>query len=188
MGNATKITYPDGGVELFEYDANNRCIYHKDQMGVVTRYEYNERGLLLREIVELDGTVSYSETADKEKFAITSYTYYGEGETACPVYGLVKTITTPEGAVTTFTYDKYGNRTSMSNALGHTTTYEYDKYGRLVEQTSPEGYKTTYAYDAAGRLTKTIKPEMKWYIYRKLVYMMSCLKCQFIVLCVLKIL
>ena len=156
MGNVTKITYPDNGVETFSYDAQNHCVYHKNQTGVVTRYEYSEQGLLLREIVELDSSVSYSASADPAKFAITAYTYYESGELACPVYGLVKTVTSPEGGVTTFTYDKYGNRTEMKNALGNVTTYQYDSFGRLTAQISPEGYKTGYAYDGAGRLTKTV--------------------------------
>ncbi|MBR6535783.1 MAG: cellulose binding domain-containing protein, partial [Lachnospiraceae bacterium] len=158
-GNITRITHPDGGVEIFRYDERNHCVFYQDQMGVVTRYEFDDSGLMIREIVELSSDVSYSEEADADQFAITSYTYYDKMENGCPVNGLVKTLTTPEGVVTSFTYDRYGNRLTMENEFGYTTSYEYDELGRIISQVSPEGYKTAYEYDEAGRLTKTILHE-----------------------------
>ena len=51
-------------------------------------------------------------------------------------------------AVTTYAYDSYGDRTSVTDALNHQTTFAYDAGDRLTTITYPGGTITsTFAYD-----------------------------------------
>ncbi len=155
-GNTTKITYPDNGIETFQYDSRNNCIYHKDPAGVVTHYIYDESGVFLCSvIVELDKNVSYSQYGenDASKFAVTSYTYVTNTE-ECSLKGLIKTVTNPEGGKTTYTYNASGYQTGIRNAKGYKTEMTYDTLGRVLTVTTPEGRTTEYAYDAAGNILR----------------------------------
>ena len=85
--------------------------------------------------------------------------------------GQVLTETTPDGLVTKYAYDTYGNRTStilnyqggtQTSTSDVTTTYAYDasttagKAGLVTSETDPLGRVTTYQYDALGRVTQTV--------------------------------
>ncbi len=83
--------------------------------------------------------------------------------------------------VITYTYNTYGNQTSIKDPRGNTTTITYDStytypktatnplsqtattiynnlYGKISSETGPNGNTTTYTYDALGRLTKVTGP------------------------------
>ncbi len=83
--------------------------------------------------------------------------------------------------VITYTYNTYGNQTSIKDPRGNTTTITYDStyiypktatnplsqtattiynnlYGKISSETDPNGNTTTYTYDALGRLTKVTGP------------------------------
>jgi len=61
-------------------------------------------------------------------------------------------ITDPNGAITTLTYDLRGRLTSK-NVAGETTSYQYDGLGQLTQVTLPDSSSLSYSYDAAHRLT-----------------------------------
>lgn len=57
-----------------------------------------------------------------------------------------------------YSYDNYGNITSVSIRLYSDnnmlkTLYEYDSYGRIIQETSPLGLVTKYSYDTLGRVS-----------------------------------
>jgi YD repeat-containing protein len=55
---------------------------------------------------------------------------------------------TPAGPLTErFSYDKVGNRTSVTDPNGHTTAFDYDGLNRLTRTTNALGQVTTVAYD-----------------------------------------
>jgi YD repeat-containing protein len=83
--------------------------------------------------------------------------------------------------VTQYSYDSFGNQTSVTDANNHTTTTAYDTTGtypisttdaknqtttvnydlgtgNLLSETDPNSFTTTYTYDVFGRVTKEIKP------------------------------
>lgn len=107
----------------------------------------------------------------------------GEGRETIYTYdpdtGDVLTVTPPNGATRTMTYDDYGRVLTSSDSIPNTTSYEYDEWGRLKKVTHPdttyatftynlcsqrltatnEIFKTTqFRYDAAGRLEETENP------------------------------
>lgn len=79
----------------------------------------------------------------------TGYTYY-------PDFGLVKSIDgarTDINDVTAFTYDTFGNLSTITNALGHVTYLNnYTLRGQPQEMIDANGLVTTLTYDARGRI------------------------------------
>jgi RHS repeat-associated protein len=59
---------------------------------------------------------------------------------------------------TTYTYNPFGELTSLKTPKGATTAYAYDKMGRVAKTTDAAGRDTTRAYDAAGNLTALVTP------------------------------
>jgi len=88
-----------------------------------------------------------------------------------------------EDVSTEYTYDSYGNLTSVTDALGKTTSYEYDTQynaylisitnalndtvtadydftrGFLTSITDARGFTSSFEYDILGRVTKKINPD-----------------------------
>jgi YD repeat-containing protein len=70
---------------------------------------------------------------------------------ACP--------TAPCNVVTTYTYDRAGNRTSITDARGITTqTFAYDAADRLISTTDALNQTTGYRYDRGNRMVEVIDP------------------------------
>ena len=64
---------------------------------------------------------------------------------------------TPSGdgqQITKYTYDRFGNVVTMTDARGCKESCQYDKVGRLQEKTDRNGNRTAYQYDALERLKK----------------------------------
>ncbi len=53
---------------------------------------------------------------------------------------------------TTYTYDKLGGLTKVTDAAGNMTTMSYDSLGRKLSMTDPDMGTWSYSYDAADRL------------------------------------
>jgi RHS repeat-associated protein len=117
-----------------------------------TTYEYNARGqLALR--VQRDVVAGTQRT--------TSYAYYEVGE-APALVGLLKTVTGPDNATTTYEYydsaDPAGNfrprdLKAAINPLGHRTEFlEYDGAGQVVRVRDPNGVETVTTYHPRGWL------------------------------------
>ena len=116
----------------------------------VTRYVYDQAGLLLQTVSPTQGT--------------TQYTYDGLGR--------VLTSTDALGQVTVTSHDDAGNRMRIALASGLVTTQTYDRAGRLVavQQTdaaSRQLGQTQYFYDADNRLRMTQDPTgvRHWMLY-----------------------
>ena len=146
------------------YDAYGNTLDHTDGLGRVTKYEYNELGLLWTV------TQNYLEnvTPDEETNVLTGYTYNklgqltaltdANGHTTAYAYdplGRLWTVTDARQQVTEYGYDANGNRTSVLDANGNTTTFHYDRVDRLHSIDYPGGVSEDVQlwYDALSRLT-----------------------------------
>ncbi|WP_109807729.1 RHS repeat protein [Sphingosinithalassobacter portus] len=150
-GNVVLTTDPNGGTTYSWYDKRNHETARLDAEGYLTKWSYDPDGNVVSE----------------RRYA-TRWT------------GTVSTASAPavstNGAdrVTTFTYDKAGNRTSETRAsvasytinsstgaltlrsganANSTIEYTYNGLGQVLTKTEATDETSSYTYDSAGRLT-----------------------------------
>jgi RHS repeat-associated protein len=132
VGNRTSLTYPNGKVVSYQYDALNRLSHVTDWAGKVTAYAYDAAG-------NLAGTTF-------PNGASSSYGYDNANR--------LLQITNQAGAktVSSFNYslDSAGNRVQVVSSAAGLTKYGYDPLNRLTSWTSPSGQVTQYSYDTVG--------------------------------------
>ncbi|TCX51223.1 hypothetical protein C1I38_10595 [Dehalobacter sp. 12DCB1] len=188
----TSIIYPGGITETFTYDGNNNRISVTDKNGNTTVYTYDDMGNMLTKTDPVPLSYVTTLTYDTKNNPVTivdaagyttdmTYDTNGNlltvsrevsGQTAVTTmtynpYGQVISITNPNNGVTQYTYDTYGNRISQTDPLGLITTYTYDILGRKLTQVDPRGnvqggnpadYQYTYTYDLAGNMLTITDP------------------------------
>lgn len=71
--------------------------------------------------------------------------------------GLLVSETDPAGLVTSYSYNRWGDRTRVTTPGGQVTDMVYNQWGELTSQTvtspeSPQGATTTFGYDNVGNL------------------------------------
>ncbi|WP_235872700.1 RHS repeat-associated core domain-containing protein [Pseudoxanthomonas winnipegensis] len=165
-GYINKVTNALGQViEVTDYNGAGRPLSVKDPNGVITDYEYHPRGWLTA--TKVRGADSSTESDDR----ITRIDYWPTG--------LVKRVTQPDGAFTTYTYDAAHRLTDISDNAGNTIHYTldnagnriaedtkdangnlkrtlsrvYNQLGQLATQADAVGNPTDYGYDANGNTT-----------------------------------
>lgn len=133
-GDLWKVTNALGqATDYLAYDGAGRLLSVKDANGTVTDYTYHPRGWLTASKVR--GGEDSSESDDR----ITRIDYWPTG--------LVKQVTQPDGAFTTFTYDAAHRLTDIADTAGNTLHYTLDNAGNRVKE------DTT---DASGTLKRTL--------------------------------
>jgi RHS repeat-associated protein len=165
-GNLISETDPLGNISTWAYNSLNEVTSSQTPLqaaaGVKTAYAYDADGNLLSVSTPLPGSSGTSRT--------TTYTY----GTGCSTSGAggcypgdVQLEIGPDGGTTAYTYDAYGDETSVTGPLGNETTYTYNKIGERTSMVAPLGnvsggtpanYTTTYTYDAYGDLVSTTDP------------------------------
>lgn len=144
MGDLWKVTNAAGQVvETLAYDGAGRPLAVLDANGVRTDYEYHARGWLTARKVR--GTNNAVETDDQ----ITSIEYWPTG--------LVKKVTQPDGAFTSYAYDAAHRLTGIADNAGNSITYTLNAAGeRTQEDTRDPGNTLTRtlsrAYNTLGQL------------------------------------
>lgn len=116
------------------YDAADRLVSNRNQLGVANLYFYDSRGLRVKEI-------SASGSAAE---AVGEITYDGRG--------LEIQIKDPRGFVTQQSYDALGRAVTSTDALGHTTRSIYDNLGNTVSVVQPAGRCIRREFDKWGRV------------------------------------
>lgn len=168
-GNGDLVSRVDavGGESRYRYDRRHNLIDIRDPAGVsVTRNEYDDTGRLVA-IVDATGrsmTFVHDEAASTEivtdrlgRVARLSYDAVGNvtrREQAVTVDGMLVT------AVTTASFDGFGNRTEDIDADGMRTTGAFDRTLPLsvVQDAGGLALTTAYAYDTQNRLTSLVDP------------------------------
>ena len=93
-------------------------------------YKYNEQGHAISE--------DYHATGGEEPH-FYKYTYDGNGRKVREEYSHARkdSLTLDKPVITTYTYDRYGNTTSLGDdQVRNTYWYEYDKHGNWIKQYS----------------------------------------------------
>ncbi|MBT2747150.1 MULTISPECIES: RHS repeat-associated core domain-containing protein [unclassified Lysobacter] len=144
-GDLWKITNALSQVitENTRYDGAGRIASAKDINGVMTDFEYGDRGWLSARKVR--GADDSSEADD----AVTRYDYFPTG--------FVKKITQADGSFIVYGYDAAHRLTSINDSLGNSITYTLNGIGRRIkEETKDAGGALrrllSRGYNIAGQL------------------------------------
>jgi RHS repeat-associated protein len=148
--------------ENFVYDAHNRLaeIDYPVPAGAKTIYVYDVDGLLAsiqderhvspNTINEYDARHRLKKVRQALAGApggeiATIYDYFGDGS--------LKSVTDPNGNITTYAYDDFGGMRKQTSPVTGVTTYAYDASGNLASSTDANVATTARTYDAANRVT-----------------------------------
>ena len=150
---------PASAVTSMTYDSSERVLTQTNAVGDTTTFTYGPNdGLSAGQTLVTDP--SGHETLDTyaNGLLISETKGYGTANagtwsyTYDPVTLGVSTMTDPDGNLSTYTYDDYGDLTSASNGLGVTTDYLYDSHGDLMESIDGNGVATVNQYDQSGHI------------------------------------
>lgn len=133
------LTHHDGRggtTESLRYDSLNQLEEAKDEVGNITKFDYDGEGLLLSVI--------------NPKGEQTSYTYNALGS--------METVSEPGQGTWQFTYDNAQNLISTRDPLGRITSNTYDELHRLTQTTQPLNKVTAYTYNKNSGVTSVIDP------------------------------
>ena len=148
-GSRKSVVYPDGSREDYTYwnDGLDKTLTNKNADGTtIDNYSYTYDG-------------AHNQKSKTDKKGVTSYTYDSLNR--------LDSVTEPVGKVTSYTYDKAGNRlteTVTDGANVTVTTYSYNEQNRLLNTITQGGgitQKTSYFYDNNGNMLSMVKSSMK---------------------------
>lgn len=142
LGRLTAVTIDDQPENsfTFRYNDANKIIEETDGLGRGFLYDYNELGQVISRL--------YTSTAD-----ITSYAYTQNG--------LLETVITSDGNITTYRYDDPLNPerlTAIVEPTGSIHTFTWDDLNNTFIYTDPRNQSTHYRYDGNGLLWRIDDP------------------------------
>ena len=176
----TKVQYDELGNKRFQWDeAEKRTEFQYDKAGRLVKitapfdhrsqimiYYYDGTGNVIREKkAQNNGWQDTQYVYDARNRLTDTYQYLSQGnwiKTTCRYDAMNRILRrrtgdTPSGEgreVVTYTYDRFGNVTTMTDARGCTEYYEYDKVGRLLKKTDRNKDQTIYQHDALDRVIR----------------------------------
>lgn len=152
----TSVTNPDGSTVRYTYEASSLDLREVvDEAGVADRYEYDERGNLVRS----------TWAAGKPEEQVRLYTYDSRGQLKEVV---LKGVPHPDGGMTPdvheyFEHDANGNVVAYTDGDGYRWEASYDAQGNQVRLVDPHGKEWLASYDALGNLIEDVDPTgNKW--------------------------
>ena len=148
QGFVSKATNQNGFVSEYEYDIYGQKIKETDPNKNITENEYDLLGQVVKTIEPRKTTVNNYDSLGrllsvKENDKTTKENEYND------LNQIVKS-TNALKYVSTYEYDKYGNKTKETYEE-HETVNKYDVNSQLIKKTENRDKVTTYSYDALGR-------------------------------------
>ena len=136
-GHITKGTDAEGVAYMTNtYDEKGRVIEQKDGENTATKYAYDTESEYLRTVTD----ITYADGSQRQQVS-------NEG-------GHIIRDVDERGNKTTYTYDKYGNQVSMTDALGASHVYEYNEAGDMTADLDSDDNQITMEYDKQGNVTQ----------------------------------
>jgi RHS repeat-associated protein len=167
-GRQNSLTDPDAGNNTYAYNRLGQLMNMTDGNENATTNTYDKLGRILT-----TSTVAGAGVAGAGSTRTLTYEYYS----ASPHLGYLKKVTDGEsGIATSYTYDKLGRTTSVSEAIKgvtYTFNYEFDAQGKVTRMVYPDGFAITQSYKDNGNYIDKIRDEkasvdlFKAYTYNK---------------------
>ncbi|MEQ2955425.1 RHS repeat-associated core domain-containing protein [Phocaeicola massiliensis] len=158
-GNIQKVSlpFPSSSPSLwntYSYDSYNRLTNIIEASGRKTTYSYNANS-----ITTVEDKVSVTRNYDVQSNLISVTDPAGTITYNLCADGQPSSIVAPGNVTTSFGYDKYRRRTSISDPSFGMTSYEYDASGNVTKETNANAKITQYAYDSYNRIKSVTTPE-----------------------------
>ncbi|MBU4234471.1 MAG: hypothetical protein KKD99_10265 [Proteobacteria bacterium] len=160
QGRCTRISLPDGRFSTFSYSSTGDLITSADMEGYKTSYAYDVNKYItgiatplgVKQILYQPSPANLNIYAPQKIITPSGNTFQFTVDGTDIVY------TDGNGHQTRYTVDSYTAFTSkITNAAGGVTSFTYDSYGNRTSVTDPSGAKWVLAYDpdpSKGNLTK----------------------------------
>ncbi|TWC70046.1 RHS repeat-associated protein [Pseudomonas sp. SJZ103] len=167
---------PDGASHFKSYDDKGRLTVEQDPLGAVTAYQYDDAGRLVALFPGDDEPTTYEHDNGfvrvvRRGLAVWKYERNDQGD-------VIRKID-PDGHVTDYSYDKYGQLVGVwypdhschrlvwnergqlveeQLPNGGIKRYRYDDLGRQIAREDEHGALTQYQWDSVGRLVRVVLP------------------------------
>jgi RHS repeat-associated protein len=152
-GNMTKVVDAVGNETVFEYDLGGRRTKVIDPHNVAITWAYDQENRTTK--ITTPGSANTTFAYDKTGRATKHTDFEGNDTTlAYNFKGQVTKQTDPIGD-TDYTYDAYGNLSTLTDAENQVFKWFYDSNNRLDYHYDDEFITVHYGYDTDGRMTKT---------------------------------
>ena len=147
-----QLTFPEGAIERYEYDARGNRTSATDRAGDEWIYTYDRRGQLLTRRNPLGGTEQYTPNAGGSLAEAVD----AGGVTRTFVYDAlnrIQTIQYGDGSARGLEVDDADNIVRVTNELDDAVQIEYDDNDRIRAMTDPLGNARRFEYDGNSRLS-----------------------------------
>jgi len=183
IGRLASTINPLSKTTSYQYDDNDNLIQKQDPNGNTITYTYNNYNQLTtitypdhtvsltydnagNLLTYTDGTTSGSYVYDSLNRATSVTTTYSFGSKTVSYtynrFGNKSTATYPDTGTLTYNYDDLNRLTSMSDTSGTVVSYSYDNASRLITKTLENDTVSTYSYDNANRLSSITNPNITY--------------------------
>ena len=176
-GNLASLGEQNKKQAKVEYNPDGSTKSVTDRLGNVTTFEYDERGLLIKEkspsataLYEYDNVGRIKQVLVGSGSSLTKsnatqyveYEYSDAGRKVKVIYGGLYE--------TSYTLNAWGEVTTVTDGMGNSRKYEYDSIGRTIAAYDGYGAKAEYSYNAVGRISSVTAPNgaKKTYEYNEL--------------------
>lgn len=156
-GQLTAVIDGNGNETQYGYDNAGHLISVTDAKGAVTRFTYDATGRQTSATDPLGRTTHRAYDAAGDLITVTDPSGQAQHLSYDADHKLIR-WSADDGTEVSYTYDRLGRRTSMTDATG-TTHYAYDGAGHLLRVTYPDGSVVSAAYDKAGQRTSLTYPD-----------------------------